>query len=1611
MDTEQGPRAMRGVSPLPDLMNDPAYATNTDTKGKGLDEPDTCRICRGEGSEEDQLFYPCKCSGSIKFVHQSCLMEWLSHSQKKYCELCKTPFRFTKLYDPGMPAKLPAPIFIRELAIHGLRSLLTWLRLLLVAFVWLGWLPWSMRAIWRALFWLADGRWPSPNVAQLPPTAANQSDIQTGTIPAPSDPAVSAATQTVTNILPGVLSPVTSILNLSTEEPLGFAIAKRVLLNIFLPSISISGGGNASQISSTPSLRSRQPSWLSNVTFLNSLTPSPTVNNIVIDTLEGQLITLLVVVSFILVFLIREWVVQQQPAVNLGEEERDAVVRLMAENQNQANNRPRDLAEAPEMPSPIAVRNADLERPENQSSVYEYPVNDEEISSTGSLQTSHASSELTPIESRPTFETRASGSRPTLRSRNALDGASNIRRTIEEAVNEPGTHTWPGIDTFKDFWNRGEGNPDEILRIIREEGREDELGWIVNAMTTLNRTNTSRSPTSINFDSRGHDDETVGEGPSSSGYHARSTSNVFHHNSESESLPGVSTFTHLDPLDSAHSQEDNVDLSNIPHDWNEWSIREEEEEEDEVPAPDSVAAIETERTLEIQTSSIEPLVDATSNTQNNDTAPPSENTQGFQQGFVNRVFDWFWGDLAAPEEPGAHLQDDEHVVEDPALEAPFVPLPNRHNGAADAAAPNPWREPAVPQADNDADAVDDGDDFEGILELIGIQGPIFGLLQNGVFCALLFSFTIAVAIWLPYLWGKIALVFFTSPLRLMIRVPLAMLSITADVIVDSLIGSVGYVLYVVSLMIRNLLRPIAGFIPLLERMPQGTSFTHTSLTLIDGSSQRLKRVLGGFFDFHDTDLPMFSVLAHQALRIHEARIVRFFELFFEGAKFVLHDMPLKLLSGDYRIDMMLAASKVDMTTVANFKEELFGFAKSLFSIYGKSEWDNDVSFLVHPGYDLARWDTKDRAIAIVTGYVFASLLGILYLKVTGFFTGTNRAQRPEGVVAEILHQAGGVMKVILIIGIEMLVFPLYSGLLLDVALMPLFENATFTSRLAFTLSAPLTSLFVHWFIGTCYMFHFALFVSMCRKIMRSGVLYFIRDPDDPNFHPVRDVLERDIITQLRKIAFSALVYGGLVIICLGGVVWGLSYAFDGVLPIRWSSNTPILEFPVDLLFYNFVMPVILRIIKPSDGLHNMYDWWFYRCARFLRLSEFLLGERHKDEEGHHVGRTWTDLLSGKRGDVENPVITDEDRKATEEKGNNLFFVRDGKFVRAPASDQVRIPKGIKVFLEVTEDNERVDNIADNDEGLHGKHNEMFIQVYIPPHFRLRIFTFIFMIWVFATVTGIGATILPLVIGRRLLSSFFPQFVRMNDIYAFSVGISISVSTAYAVIYMKSGYRKLQASLQPMLSNPGQAASDTAEIILCVMRLVYLSAAFVFLIPSLSALLTELYVFIPVQTYMHSQETHVIHFVQDWAVGVLYVQMVYIYIQWRSTSRLATALNTIARDNWLRPNTRLATRALILPALILTFFAVSLPLCLGFVANETIFPRSGSDVQSRVYRYSYPASLAACLLIYAFYLLRRQIGVWRANIRDEVYLIGERLHNLGEKRARDVTAVRRRVSTA
>lgn len=53
---------------------------------------DICRICHCESDPHNPLLTPCYCSGSLKFVHQTCLQQWLTASETNSCELCKFPF-------------------------------------------------------------------------------------------------------------------------------------------------------------------------------------------------------------------------------------------------------------------------------------------------------------------------------------------------------------------------------------------------------------------------------------------------------------------------------------------------------------------------------------------------------------------------------------------------------------------------------------------------------------------------------------------------------------------------------------------------------------------------------------------------------------------------------------------------------------------------------------------------------------------------------------------------------------------------------------------------------------------------------------------------------------------------------------------------------------------------------------------------------------------------------------------------------------------------------------------------------------------------------------------------------------------------------------------------------------------------------------------------------------------------------------------------------------------------------------------------------------------------------------------------------------------------------
>ncbi|KAI1169536.1 hypothetical protein F4777DRAFT_572768 [Nemania sp. FL0916] len=1651
---------------------------------------DTCRICRGEATADEPLFFPCKCSGSIKYVHQDCLMEWLSHSQKKHCELCKTAFRFTKLYSPDMPKHLPFHIFVHHMARYLLRNILVWLRAALVTTVWLGWLPYLMRSIWSFLFWVSDEGFggsaaflDARGVSSI--SAANAVSVTiTGTTTCPSTPLVTAAATTPA-FLSTVMHELPGAVKQALSKPANTTISHSWLRMFFgLPAQTqtthqaILDQANVTLLHKIAKAGASDPrrSLLSDVDFLNHITRNPLVNRIIISVLEGQIITLLSIVCFILIILVRDYVVQQQPEINM----RAAFAAEDAEN-DMAPPAPPETAQPaqpaePAQPNPPTLVPPHIEIPvhgPDADDQQEDESSDDEQIGNGNLPPifhdeyrSLRPTEPLPDIVRPNLRQRpiaGMGRRPILNipdqiqtsrgsspvsadrsPRGALFDEAQLgllRESSPLGVNRDSAAARIARSEYARIYQTAGGDDDTAIR--RESIDHSRLSPIypdrpASPSSTSSMVAERAYSDTSSWTWAGSDDEDISSSSRlvprqravSEGPRPHDTINPLANNSwsfsnmPSESADGFDSDSTSSGVgvgfipDSAEESGETSVASNAPaaptasarHPSHSPSLLEPNITADTVLPDEQTRAAPPTNVIEDQRG-----VDVTMPSPNGEArraiaAPQQPNT------IVNRVADFMWGDVPPADADGV-MQEPVDIFGDN-QNPPFM---HGDHALAIGEEDEQEEEPVAPDvveaavaAGLDPEAVEDAEDFDGIMELIGMRGPIAGLFQNVVFCAFLVSISIFLGVFVPYNIGRVAAWILANP-AFFLRMLFGLTKIIQDA-----------ALALVSLASNTLFG-------LLEATRWFLGADHAKLilqTLVADTRQFYLDALSRIASSSMFDVPVlstgemrnFSVASHQAL--HELKgNIRFCIL-------SLGEVLFYISSGDY------LPGAVGFWTAARSNSATF-LGNLIHTAAHPSTWMTTPSPpastpLLDPA--LAYWDAQDRSLAILLGYATLILLATLYLSRGTTFSTGQAAQEWEASIIDALNQASGVMKVILIISIEMLVFPLYCGILLDFALLPLFEHTTLKSRLVFAYNYPLTSIFVHWFIGTGYMFHFALFVSMCRKIMRKGVLYFIRDPDDPEFHPVRDVLERNVTTQLRKILFSAFVYGALVVVCLGGVVWGLSLTLPNVLPIHYTYNEPVLEFPVDLLFCNFLMPLAVKFFKPSDGLHTMYTWWFRQCARALRLTWFLFGERRVEEEGQLIEannssrygfsswrnmflgvntenevvlKTWKNFFSD--GESE-PVskISREDMLAMNERKRQLVesghLIPDGRFVRSPASDQAKITKGHSVFVLVSEQ-EMAQNYETDSSETDVQAGNQFQVVYVPPWFRARISIFIMSIWIFAAVTGVGSTIVPLVFGRRIFKALVPSHIRTNDIYAFSIGVYVLSSASYLVFHLPSAYDNIRESTTS-ITNAVFGRNALQQVIGLACRAVKLAYAYSMLLmvfPILITALVEMYILIPLHTYMGTggalrldsgQDGHTVRIIQAWTLGILYLKLgsraLTLY-----GGRPAQAVRAVLRQGWLEPDIGVLTRAFVIPGFIASTVMLLTPPMFAWAALNWAVDSATEvsyEVQVSAYRLAYPLT---ALFWFAMVVLRRLLRVfegWQVRIRDEAYLMGERLHN-------------------
>ena len=152
-------------------------------------------------------------------------------------------------------------------------------------------------------------------------------------------------------------------------------------------------------------------------------------------------------------------------------------------------------------------------------------------------------------------------------------------------------------------------------------------------------------------------------------------------------------------------------------------------------------------------------------------------------------------------------------------------------------------------------------------------------------------------------------------------------------------------------------------------------------------------------------------------------------------------------------------------------------------------------------------------IITMTGYCIIGIL-LVVLHTLSSLLKFRKAARALGLCYVVV-------KVALLLVAEILVFPVICGLWLDICSLSLFD-ATLKDRVQSFQAAPWASVFIHWLIGMVYVFYFASFVILLREILRPGVLWFLRNLNDPDFNPIQEMIHLSLIRHIRRFCASLL---------------------------------------------------------------------------------------------------------------------------------------------------------------------------------------------------------------------------------------------------------------------------------------------------------------------------------------------------------------------------------------------------------------------------------------------------------------------------------------------------------
>ncbi|XP_062941538.1 E3 ubiquitin-protein ligase MARCHF6 [Cynocephalus volans] len=568
-------------------------------------------------------------------------------------------------------------------------------------------------------------------------------------------------------------------------------------------------------------------------------------------------------------------------------------------------------------------------------------------------------------------------------------------------------------------------------------------------------------------------------------------------------------------------------------------------------------------------------------------------------------------------------------------------------------------------------------------------------------------------------------------------------------------------------------------------------------------------------------------------------------------------------------------------------------------------------------------------ITTIVGYI---LLAITLIICHGLATLVkfHRSRRLLGVCYIVV-------KVSLLVVVEIGVFPLICGWWLDICSLEMFDATLKDRELSFQ-SAPGTTMFLHWLVGMVYVFYFASFILLLREVLRPGVLWFLRNLNDPDFNPVQEMIHLPIYRHLRRFILSVIVFGSIVLLMLWLPIRIIKSLLPTFLPynVMLYSDAPVSELSLELLLLQVVLPALLEQGHTRQWLKGLVRAWTVTAGYLLDLHSYLLGDQEENE---------------------NSANQQVNNNQHARNNNAIPVVGEGLHAAHQAILQQGGPVGFQPYRR-------------------------------PLHFPLRIFLLIVFMCVTLLIASLICLTLPVFAGRWLMS-FWTGTAKIHELYTAACGLYVCWLTIRAVTvlvaWMPQGRRVIFQKVK--------------EWSLMIMKTLIVAVLLAGVVPLLLGLLFELVIVAPLRVPL--DQTPLFYPWQDWALGVLHAKIIAAITLMGPQWWLKTVIEQVYANGIRNIDLHYIIRRLAAPVI----SVLLLSLCVPYVIASGVVPLLGvtAEMQNLVHRRIYPFLLMVVVLMGILSFQVRQFKRLYEHIKNDKYLVGQRLVNYERKSGKQGTS--------